>query len=51
MRDFLVENGGELKKTKTDMKDPNREIYIFRASTINGLMGKYQGRTEDNGEQ
>lgn len=41
MRDYLVKNGGVLLKTKKDLRDKSREIYIFRADSVNELMAKY----------
>lgn len=42
MRDFLLANGGVLKKTKADLKEPGREIYIFQADTIKDVIGQYK---------
>lgn len=42
MRDFLLDNGGVLLKTKKDLKNKNREIYIFAYDTIKDVIGKYK---------
>lgn len=42
MRDFLIENGGILLKTKSDLKDRKRDIYIFRADSVEGKMKYYK---------
>lgn len=42
MRDFLLENGGVLIKTKKDLKNPKRDIYIFKYSSIKDIIGNYR---------
>jgi hypothetical protein len=41
MRDWLVQNGGVLLKTKPDLLDNKKDIYIFKEDSISELMGKY----------
>lgn len=43
MRDFLLSRGGILKKTKTDLCNPSREIYIFNESSVADHIGDYPG--------
>lgn len=42
MRDFLLANGGILKKTRPDLKEPGREIYIFQADSVRDIIGQYK---------
>jgi len=41
MRDWLISQGGLLLKTKTDLVNPKKEIYIFLESSISEIIGKY----------
>lgn len=50
MRDFLVANGGILKKTKKDLRNEKKEIYIFKESSVSPIMGAYE-HSLDKGEQ
>jgi len=42
MCEYLLANGGKLLKTKRDLKDITRKIYIFEASSIEGIIGGYK---------
>lgn len=42
MVEYLLEHGGKLLKTKRDLKDVTRKIYIFDAKSIDGIIGNYR---------
>ena len=43
MKDYLIANGGVLKKVKKDLVNPAKNIYIFDAISISGKMEGYRG--------
>lgn len=47
MRDYLLKNGGILKKTKKDLKNHDREIYIFDKDSVVDLMDGYKRGSKD----
>lgn len=47
MRDYLLKNGGILKKTKKDLKNQEREIYIFDKDSVVNLMDGYKRGSKD----
>jgi len=42
MCEYLLEHGGKLLKTKRDLKDITRKIYIFDEKSISGIIGGYK---------
>lgn len=42
MCEYLLEHGGKLLKTKRDLKDMTRKIYIFDEKSISGIIGGYK---------
>lgn len=42
MCEYLLANGGKLLKTKRDLKDITRKIYIFDSKSIEGIIGGYR---------
>lgn len=49
MRDYLVKHGGVLLKTKIDLCDRSREIYIFKKDSIADIIGNYKKGEQKDG--